>query len=213
MKKRYSAILAFLVTLVSVGFGQDYFPLRQGSSWEYSFDLARGTQQKSSTMVKKVLPAMTIKGQQVIPIQYQTGQMTFYNITRDAVLWMGGQGTSDLEPTIFDVSLLALPRKPTLGYGWELPQESWLQAGKKVFCGISIDKVDETVVLPSGVFEHCVRIKISGENERTSIVGYDWYAPNIGYIKGIYEEVYKVSPYKFDWITLKYVTQLTKYTK
>ena len=60
----------------------------------------------------------------------------------------------------------------------------------------AIAATDETVMVPAGTFSDCIRLKITGKGQANlasgpatiEVQGDEWYAPDIGFIKGIFRE-------------------------
>ena len=92
---------------------------------------------------------------------------------------------------------------------------------------ISVDKTEtietliDVVTLPAGTFENCIRIKSSAKTTvsfegplraiaNVEVEGFDWYAPNIGWIKGILTE--QTNNLQLGWPGQQMIHQLTKIT-
>jgi len=93
---------------------------------------------------------------------------------------------------------------------------------------ISVDKTEtietliDVVTLPAGTFENCIRIKSSAKTTvsfegplraiaNVEVEGFDWYAPNIGWIKGILTE--QTNNLQLGWPGQQMIHQLIKFTK
>ena len=85
----------------------------------------------------------------------------------------------------------------------------------------TIETLTDVVSVPAGTFENCIRIRSYGKTTASpegpfraiphvEVEGVDWYAPNIGWIKGILTE--QSNDLQLGWPGQQMIHQLTKFT-
>ena len=190
--------IAFLIMAVlSSAIAEDYYPLQQGMSWEYVLNTTYNDLRESATIIRKVLPPTTINGQAAMPIQHSTEgkvyAVVFYAKKENGVVIVATQRIGDPEPLVSDRPELVVPKRTQLGTSWKYWQKTQIIGDYEISTTSVIDKTDESVTVSAGEFKHCLRISISGsartnDNSVISIQQYEWYAPNVGRVKTVYEE-------------------------
>ncbi|HLD48560.1 MAG TPA: hypothetical protein VJA64_12100, partial [Desulfobaccales bacterium] len=50
---------------------------------------------------------------------------------------------------------------------------------------LTMESLSDDVKVPAGTFRDCIKVKQIGENDGTSIIGYEWYAPRVGVVKSL----------------------------
>lgn len=64
----------------------------------------------------------------------------------------------------------------------------YLPDGRRIPITSTIETLDDVVTVPAGTFQHCVRVRSTGENQDGALEDLNWYAPNIGLIKFVRQE-------------------------
>jgi hypothetical protein len=209
-------ILSFLLLLsVADCLAEPYYPLKEGMVWEYQI-VGMGT------WTRKALAPRKLNDKKVVPLQDQNGNLSFIIEDNKGVGEYAMQNVSDIEPKI------SQPTEYILNY----PLKKGVMAQRKDKTVFLTEKIDvdvtatietltDTVTVPAGTFENCLRIKYSGKKDvkvaipfestaTVEIEGYDWFAKNVGWIKSIRTE-------KANNLTLglgkQVVIQLIKFTK
>lgn len=133
------------------------------------------------TLKYSSLPKREMNGIEVIPlkcIKYIDRQkdiiLYFYSITPKAVIYYAEQKLDEVEPKVINGIMLKNPIKK--GQSWDSGVVSK-----------SIESVDETVTVPAGTFNKCLKIKtIRRKGNKIIGEGISWYAIDVGHIKSIY---------------------------
>lgn len=203
----------------------DYFPLRPGTVREYSLTLQNGNSSQRVAFTQTLLPKTTLKGMEVFPSRDMTGSIAFIAKTKEGIGFVAIQPVNDREPTLYDSPLIEVPRTRELGFRWQERVDSVVRKGVKLLKTSTVDKMDETVTVPAGVFEHCLGIKRAGRADVVIDEGgvkqtvplilevYDWYAPNVGSIKTTFQEILLRPASSGGKEVLKYVAELTKISR
>lgn len=149
----------------------DYFPLAVGNSWTYDVGNGVATAHKVVTDKKEQEDGSIMY--EIKQSNYMKGELWFkttigYSVDKYAITkYLIDSGSSK--------TILKLPVK--IGDKWG--KEDWLQ--------YTIEKVKEPVIVPAGKFTNCIRVKetnTSGkESDGVVLIGYTYYAPNVGEIK------------------------------
>ncbi len=229
-------VLFFLVIFISPwnAYSADYFPLKKGITREYEVVYTRGMDEskKGAWSVTVVADSYMVGDVETIPLRFSNGSLLFILKNKEGIFKYAVQGPSDSEPTISkEVMAFIYPIK--IGTNWKTRGISYLLAEKhEMELEVTIDKLDETVVTPAGVYNDCLRIKYYGEKKiddksiflqkdgkiikqdaKVSIEIFEYYAPDIGLVKNMTKhssnDVQVTGPGDG---TAQIVTQLTKFT-
>jgi hypothetical protein len=83
------------------------------------------------------------------------------------------------------------------GTTWSSTWQSTQEGRRMSFPTVkAIIAVNETVMVPAGTFAGCLRLRITGKSDvnltsgaaTIEVQGTEWYAPNVGFIKGAFRE-------------------------
>jgi len=192
-------VLLTLSILASNAYSADYYPLKEGMIWEYQSSGAL-----KGNFTKTVIADSYMIGD-VVTIQVMTSpNKTIYFIikNKEGIFQYAKQKSTDIEPVINDeekVHSFLYPIK--IGTSWKDKDETYLLANKyKIDLEAKVDKLNETVITPAGIFEDCIRVRYYGakvindesniliRNAKVSFEKYVYYAPNIGHVKTIVEQ-------------------------
>lgn len=207
-----SILLALLLVIVFMAFGcskpaDTYFPYTEGMYREYQkFETGMFGMQNSSKLMITNLKERELNGKKVFPLKYEeeiasVGKRTwfiFVSEEKDGLTVFANQPVNTVEPIILNPPRYFIKFPLTAGTEWEEESKTYsLQKIVPIMIRKSIVSTDETVTVPSGTYNKCLKIK--GIGHATIDMGflgnvpvdkevYDWYAPNIGWIKGFVKE-------------------------
>jgi hypothetical protein len=205
MKKSILMILLLFVTIVFLGCSKEpesYYPLKEGSSWTYQKTVITPKTKKTTKYSCTVNAPRELEGRSVIPIQttFEDGKksFTFAVEEKDGIYYYGHQPIGAKEPKIFPAPRYIIKTPLNVGKQWELDSNIYSVAEKyPISLKASIESIEETVVVPAGTFKKCLNIRLEGSKEISyPFVGLikftkkanDWFAPGVGWIKGVYVE-------------------------
>ncbi|MEA2078162.1 MAG: hypothetical protein U9O95_09110 [Candidatus Marinimicrobia bacterium] len=194
-KLTMAKVVGLAVLLLFIGSGillaNDYVPLKEGLSRTYSIGGAVTKTvedfEERKLGKKKVVP-------QKIVINGSTS-FIFIRETKKGQILFAIQGAEDSEPVILE-ELVYLNKNPfKTGTTWEGDFTTSVMMESVTFpLTYEIQKGKETVTVPAGTFDKCLKVVAKGEVERDkgllgmvkiTIVQTDWYAPKVGLIKSV----------------------------
>jgi len=177
-----------------------YYPLKEGMRWEYQTGgtsmLLLGGGKTVETTVTNLAPR-ELKGKKVIPQNIEAaGQIQFSFIVQEVsgIYEFATQSPGDVEPKINQPPVYLIKHPIEVGKGWEnkekhpLMGDLLLLSGQDPFIVVKylIEGIDETVTVPAGTFNGCLKIKSVGSRKgEFAIEQYHWYAPGVGLVKYI----------------------------
>ena len=226
----------FLVIFITSSqvYSADYFPMKQGMTREYEVVYTSGTDEtrKGAWAVTVVADSYMIGDVETVPMQFSNGSLLFILKNKKGVFKYAVQSPSDTESTIVN-EVLAFKYPLAIGTNWKTKSLSFLLAEKhEMDLQVTIDKLDETVVTPAGVYNDCLRIKYYGEKliddksvfiqkdgkllkekAKVSIEIFEYYAPDTGLVKNITKHSSNDKQIAGPGNgTAQIVTQITKFT-
>ena len=195
--------LCGLATALCLGCQNDltrYYPLDSGFAWRYRVSLANNHELVTTSADVVNLHKTDMLGRAAVP---QRSEMFGESIVRYLTIDGGGvleyaqQGS---DGSFVDVSspnyVLRLPVAD--GTTWSSTWQS-TRDGTRISVPTvkAVAATGETVMVPAGTFAGCLRLHITGKAENTStggpatieVQGDEWYAPEIGFIKGSFREI------------------------
>ncbi len=216
MNSEFQLVVCLMLSLWLAACGSDsqqrYFPLEPGMSWRY--DVQSTTMDGTETQ-KYLVQAGTPRRwqEQRLPVRMTlAGTRLFYRRNDQGVFHVATQRSDDEQPTAVPEdrrTVLPYPLEP--GTAWhEMTQttslyrtgppqrsEYWIHAPVKLH--YVIEATDDSVKVPAGRFDDCLRVHATGRRSnydagnyigRTDIIvdQTDWYAPGIGLVKSVRNE-------------------------
>lgn len=184
----------------------DYFPLEQGRSWQYRVTLeVLGEPREQRLMVVNLGP-VEHAGARAWLQRAQTGRAALYRRRDDGVFRVAARAAQGAQWLEDEPGHLALALPPEVGRSWTLAsrlrliesrtfaREDRLQPRRlPVTLRYTITAVDDTVTVPAGTFERCVRVEARGRatvpvdranaKAEVQVTHSDWYAPGVGLVK------------------------------
>ncbi len=169
-----------------------YYPLTQGRTWTYQLSIkTAGGQEGDATLKVTNLAARKLRGRIVTPqkakVQFRGEahfEFDYMAQDRNGIYTYAEQGPRDVEPQVKTKREYTLKLPIKVGTSWsssvDLP-------GSNVVPGkATIEGVGETVDVPAGTFNGCVKVHIVGAAKGTTgDEQYLWFAPSVGMVKEI----------------------------
>ncbi len=210
-------VLAILMLLTYTGIllAEDYVPLKKGLTRTYSID-------GQTTKTVQNFEERKLGKKKVVPQKIEVnGSITFVFIreTKMGQILFATQGMDDTEPVILD-TLVYINKTPfKTGTTWIEDYTTIVMLESVTFpLTYVVQKSKETVTVPAGTFEKCIKVIAKGEVERdkgllgtvkVTIVKTDWYEQKIGLVKSA---IHKSGNHMLIQEE-KTITQLTGYKK
>ena len=191
MKKIMTCVLIlFMLSTSTLLLADDYFPLKKGLKKTYSIN---GSTVKTVENFeerklgkKKVIP-------QKIDIDGATSFIFIQESKKGPVLY-AEQAANAAEPVVLE-ELVYLNKELKPGNSWERNFKTTLMMEEvTVPMTYEVQKGKETVTVPAGTFDKCIKVIGKGEVEREkglfgtvklTVVKTEWYAEKIGLVKSI----------------------------
>jgi len=180
-------LLALALLMPGLGWGDElnasYFPLKEGSRWEYDVISSPGVTKK--LRITNLAPR-EVKGTKVTPRKWELGGSTFIELMKqdESGTYRYAEQKGDKAPPDL-ITPMECHLKFPIAEG-----SSWNMAAKlghsKVNISLTIESLSDEVTVPAGNFKDCVKVKQEGGNNAgTSVMGYEWYAPRVGVVKSV----------------------------
>lgn len=158
-------------------------PLKEGRSWEFTNVRTKNGRTRELRNVVTSLGVREIRGRKVNSLRYDIERTRlssnkkvvvylFYGIDHNSIYILAKQTEKDVEPRVARVPIYVLKNPIKVGTSWK----------NRVNEGV-IESVNETVTVPAGTFNGCIRVKLTFRKS----VSINWIAPGIGYVKKIFQ--------------------------
>ena len=198
MKKRGLLTTGISFLMLSLGAcsqgPSSYFPLSKGRTWTYEMSLKTAFgQRESATLTITNLSARQLHNKTVIPQKTQasagTRQINLFDYVvegTNGTYVLAEQGPADVEPNILSPPQYVLKEPLRTGTSWNSPFDfSPDSSGPN---RATIESTDETVDVPAGTFNGCLKIRISKTSQGSAIKNaYEWFAPTVGLVRVVSE--------------------------
>jgi hypothetical protein len=180
-----------------------YLPLGEGRTWRYKVTPRQMFDGDELLLDVTNLKARDLNGRQVTPRRFELDghpSIQFLGVDHRGVYRWAVQAPEDAPPKFESDSAYYLMYPLERGKTWEEEAETtFLSKPVSLTLKSKIESVGETVSVPAGDFEGCVkvlaegskRIPVPGSYSRFDIVSvrYEtWYAPDVGLVKSDAEE-------------------------
>jgi hypothetical protein len=191
MKKITTFVLIlFLLSLSTALMADDYLPLKKGLKRTYSIN-------GSTIKTVENFEERKLGKKKVVPQKIEVNGATSFIFIQDSkkgqVLY-AEQGADAAEPTLLE-DLVYLNKELKTGNTWEGTFKTTLMMEEvSVPMTYEVQKGKETVTVPAGTFDKCIKVIGKGEVEREkglfgtvklTVVKTEWYADKIGLIKSV----------------------------
>jgi hypothetical protein len=191
MKKITTFVLIlFLLSLSTALMADDYLPLKKGLKRTYSIN-------GSTIKTVENFEERKLGKKKVVPQKIEVNGATSFIFIQDSkkgqVLY-AEQGAEAAEPTLLE-DLVYLNKELKTGNTWEGTFKTTLMMEEvNVPMTYEVQKGKETVTVPAGTFDKCIKVVGKGEVEREkglfgtvklTVVKTEWYADKVGLIKSV----------------------------
>jgi hypothetical protein len=192
MKKMMIVAVTLIFFLLSGAscFGEpaeSYYPLKEGMTWVYGIS-------SNKPGVKKItvtnLAPRELQGKSVTPRKWEVGGgVRYYFIAKDdAGVYRYAEQRGDTgEPRIITPKVYYLKNPVDNGTNWDI---STKMGEDELKVNITVESIRETVQVPAGKYQECVKLKHEGKMEAKegalSLTAYEWYAPGVGLVKSMF---------------------------
>ncbi|RKZ67759.1 MAG: hypothetical protein DRQ48_09390 [Gammaproteobacteria bacterium] len=212
-KLSYCLLLTlFLVGCSEKPVGSDYFPLNKGWSWKYRVTTEYSNEDESNLdwITIENLGKEEFSGKSYFVRRTDTGIDYYHNYDEQGIYREGLRTLVESEPRLDRDRRYILKSPLEIGTEWrEISRPLLLlrvypfrvRAGKTAQVPITyrIASMTETVTVPAGTFENCIKVMaegsfttytdaISGETEIPLSIE-EWYAPGVGLVKQVRYEL------------------------
>lgn len=201
------AALALLILLLA-GCGDDpghpYFPLDEDAAWHYRV-IERTTRATTEREFSQTALGARRFGDERVPARRTSdGTVYYYRLDEDGVKRVAKRLVVELEPQPDFPERLVLPSDAEPGAQWQNTTHPYvlerlvsdgvdMKRTYSVPMNYTVEAVDETVTVPAGTFEGCIRV--TGEADLQMYVDgpsglstiplrmEEWYAPGVGLVR------------------------------
>lgn len=187
MIKRLSVFLGLLIFVAGCslnGGGSDYFPLKDGSKWEYDIEMFGPGNKLNGKMVIRIDGSEKIGGEKyfkavsvISGIPGSEPEIAFYRPTKEGVMHI-------LKKFIEQPPQILIPSSVGVGDTWE-----FIAPSQKLVYRV---EAIESAELIERTYKNCLKVSVDGEMSsddmgKVSMTGYAYYAPSVGMVKSIME--------------------------
>ena len=202
----YSLAIFFLAICTSCSNKEySYFPLNSGLKWHYNVLLTTRDGLKKQKYILHNIGSDKLNSEPVFLRKSLDGTTLYYSVLEKGIYYLGSSDSRILDPKFISNKQLVIPKPFTIDTKWEQltttkllkktgpPQTTEFKIIAKVPLEIKIESLDDTVVVPAGQFDNCMRIKMTGSSYKNAgnYVGLtlvnveqtNWYSPGVGLVK------------------------------
>ena len=178
-----------------------FYPLDAGMAWQYRVSLTQGWEATVTTADVANLQPTQVLGRTGVPQRSEMfGQTLVRYLARDerGVFEFAQQQAGGVITAVGNDTPNFVLRVPLVdGTTWPSTWQSTRDGRQVSFPTVkAIAATDETVMVPAGTFSRCIRLRITGKAQASlasgpatiEVHGDEWYAPDIGFIKGVFRE-------------------------
>ena len=203
-------LLSISVTSCSLEQSSTYFPLEEGLKWRYQVTKTTRDGIQQQKYIYTSLDDRIVEGQAVSVRKSVDGSLFYYRETEEGLLYVGkeiqsGVAREFLRDEHFILRYPLLERKQ-----WQditatkllvktgPPQKTVFKIEAEIPLKVLVDALEETIVVPAGIFHHCIKITKQGSEFKDAgnyigrtivrVKETSWYAPGVGLVKSIREE-------------------------
>ena len=208
---KYIVFISILF-LSSCSFEQSstYFPLEEGLKWRYQVTKTTRDGVRQQKYLYISLDDRIVEGQVVSVRKSVDGSLFYYRETEEGLLYVGKEIQSGIARVFLrdEHFILRYPLKESKQ--WQdvtatklliktgPPQKTEFKIEAEIPLKVLIDALDETIVVPAGIFHHCIKITKQGSEFKDAgnyigrtivrVKETSWYALGVGLVKSIREE-------------------------
>ncbi len=212
--QRYSLLFLFTwILLLTIGCehsaSNDYFPLREGKNWTYLLTTTYPEETLRETVTLENLGEISITDKTYHVRRSSHGIDYYLNRDETGIYRSALRTLVELKPRLDTNQRFVLKYPLSKGTNWQqitrpmilmrVFPNTHLAKSAQVPMIFEIMSTDESVTVPAGTFEHCIKVVGEGETEiyTDGVNGYtripfkveEWYAPGVGLVKQVRYEL------------------------
>ncbi len=204
----HSYILVIFLVFISASCSKkenSYFPLSSGLKWHYNVALTTRDGLQKQKYILQNIGADELNGEPVFLRKSLDGTILYYSISDDGIYYLGNSDIRESKPIFFADKQIVIPTPFAIDTEWEQithtkllkktgpPQRTEFKIIAEVPLEIKIESLEDTVIVPAGQFNKCMRIKMIGSayKDAGNYVGLtlvnveqtNWYSSGVGLVK------------------------------
>lgn len=197
------ACLSLLVACQKKPVETEYFPLDAGRAWTYTMRADGAGADDPTELLVSVVGEEDLGGQRVTRQKIEIAGETYFlfvGVDDRGVYRYATQGAGEAEPVLESQRDYYLTLPLTVGRSWKgEASPSFVDVDTRLGIESKVESTDETVRVAAGTFPGSVKIATSGAGRAEAGEGADgatlsiseanWYAPDVGLVKSVVEEV------------------------
>lgn len=183
----------------------DYFPLKQGFKWRYDVALTTRDGLEKQRYILNNLGPSELDSKPVYLRKSLDGTILYYAADAESIRFLGSLSDTIPGGEFSAKEQIVMQYPPVLDANWETitetrllkktgpPQKTEFRIVAKVPLEVKIESLNETVDVPAGIFNNCLKISMTGSTMKdagnyvgltlVNVEETSWYAPEIGLIK------------------------------
>lgn len=206
-------VLTFLLLAISTGCNRSVnlsYPMKDGARWNYQLQSSRSNPGKNVKVELVSLQSTNVNGQKAFPqkLELSYGEAGRESVERtwnfflaedsDGIYVFAAQSKRGAEGK-FTPKYYILKNPIRVGAKWSTP--SPISGNPTMNATSMVESVDESVTVPAGTFDKCVRIKVVAEPdpesrwfyrhmpgiEQMRVEAYLWFSSGVGLVKASYQ--------------------------
>ena len=184
---------------------RSYFPLSDGYKWSYNVLLVTRDGLKKQKYILNNIGQGEFNGVPAYLRKSLDGTILFYSISDEGIYYLGNSDSRSIKPEFNDDKQLVFPKIRSVNTEWQQstitkllkktgpPQKTVFKIIARVPLEAKIESLDETVTVPAGRFENCMKITLRGSTfkdagnyvglTRVNVEQTNWYAAGVGLVK------------------------------
>lgn len=191
--------------------GSQYFPLQKGLEWTYEVTTVYPDSSQKEELKIETLGKQTFGDRSYYVRRTDSGIDYYHNHDETGTYREGLRTLVEFKPRLDRSPRFVLKLPLEVGTEWSEitqpmlfirvhPYRQKVGKGSKVPLSYRIESVTDTVTVAAGTFENCIKVVAEGKIEvyTNPVHGYsdipftihEWYAPNVGLVKQVREELY-----------------------
>ena len=206
---RATCVLALTGVLAACGGereGTAYFPLQPGVRWEYAVHEKNAVVDRTYELEMHNLDARELDGRRYARRLGSDGNEYWLAVGDTSLDRAGVRTAIDMAPRMDDKPRTVMQLPPAAGQWWEVESRPYIlervepfrerfsqDDSKRVALHLKVAALDETVEVPAGRFEKCLKLEGTGllnvladariGASEVPVTHTEWYAPGVGLVK------------------------------
>jgi hypothetical protein len=207
---RRLALWGCAILLAACGAGQSstpYFPLEPGIRWDYEVhEQNKAGESTRELTIRTISPGRTDDGHRYPRRLDSDGNEYWLSASDGALARVGLRTAIDFAPRMDEKPRTVMQLPPAPGQWWEVETRPYIlerlepfrerfsqDESKRIALHMKVAALDETVEVPAGKFEKCLKLEGSGllnvladariGASEVPVTHIEWYAPGVGLVK------------------------------